>query len=381
VQGRDAPYYQGGSTTPVWDDGEWEALPALAGDVEADVCVVGLGGSGLACVLELLRRGASVVGLDAASVADGAAGRNGGFLLAGMTRFYHDAVRALGRDRARAIYGMTIAEIDRMHAETPELIRRVGSLRIADSPAEEEDCVAQGAAMARDGLPVEAYDGPEGCGLFLPTDGAFQPLARCRTLARRAIDGGARLFELSRVTSVESGRVTTRAGTVRCRSVVVAVDGGLGVLLPELASRVRTARLQMLATAPVADLGLLCPVYSRWGHDYWQQLPDGRVALGGARDLGGDAEWSTYATPSPAVQGVLQRLLRERLRVRAPITNRWAAVVGYTGDLMPIVEETRPGVWAVGAYSGTGNVMGSLLGRAVAEAAVEGGSGVMEAFR
>ena len=365
---------------PVWDDGDWTPLPALEGEAEADVCVVGLGGSGLACVLELRRRGASVVGLDAASVADGAAGRNGGFLLAGTTRFYHDASHALGRDRARAIYALTIAEIDRMHAETPELISRVGSLRIADSADEEADCAEQGEAMARDGLPVESYDGREGCGLFIPTDGAFQPLARCRTLARRAIEGGARLYERSRVTTVATGRVTTRGGTVRCRSVVVAVDGGLGVLLPELAGRVRTARLQMLATAPAPDLGLRCPVYARYGHDYWQQLPDGRVALGGARDLGGDAEWSTWAVPSPAVQGVLERILRERLGVRAPITNRWAAIVGYTSDLMPIVDETRPGVWAVGAYSGTGNVIGSLLGRAVAEAVVEGGSGVIEMF-
>ncbi len=36
---------------------------------------------------------------------------------------------------------------------------------------------------------------------------------------------------------------------------------------------------------------------------------------------------------------------------------------------------------AVGAYSGTGNVMGSLLGRAVATAVIEGRSEVVEAFR
>lgn len=367
--------------TPVWDDGRWPPLPSLDGAVDADVCVVGLGGSGLACVLELRRRGATVVGLEAASVAGGAAGRNGGFLLAGTTKFYHEAVRSLGRDRARTIYRLTMRELDRMHAESPELIRRVGSLRIADSPDELEDCVAQGEAMAHDGLPVEPYDGPEGLGLYLPTDGAFQPLARCRLLAQRAMDAGARLFEHSRALSVAPGAVTTRDGTVRCRSVVVAVDGGLGALIPELADQVRSARLQMLATAPAPDLGLRCPVYARWGHDFWQQLPDGRVALGGARDLGGDAEWSTYPVPSPAVQGVLERILRERLDVQAPITHRWAAIVGYTSDLMPIVEEVRPGLWAVGAYSGTGNVIGSLLGRAVAEAVVEGASPVVDVFR
>ena len=55
---------------------------------------------GLTCVGELLRLGARVVGIDAGPVAAGAAGRNGGFLLAGSYHFYHDAVERLGRERA-----------------------------------------------------------------------------------------------------------------------------------------------------------------------------------------------------------------------------------------------------------------------------------------
>jgi gamma-glutamylputrescine oxidase len=57
--------------TPVWDDGNWPGLPSLEGDLEAEVCVVGLGGSGLAAIHELLRLGRSVVGLDAGPVAGG----------------------------------------------------------------------------------------------------------------------------------------------------------------------------------------------------------------------------------------------------------------------------------------------------------------------
>src|SRR4051794_34146373 len=85
--------------TPVWEDGGWHGLPRLRGDVAADVCVVGLGGSGLSAVGELRRLGASVVGVDAGAVAGGAAGRNGGFLLAGSSEFYHDAVAVYGHER------------------------------------------------------------------------------------------------------------------------------------------------------------------------------------------------------------------------------------------------------------------------------------------
>ena len=321
-----------------------------------------------------------MVGIDAAGVAHGAAGRNGGFLLAGLTAFYHDAVREIGRERARAIYLLTMREIERMRAETPDVVRSVGSLRIADSPAEELDCDAQLDAMHEDHLPVSRYAGREGRGLLVPTDGVFQPLARCRSLAGRALAAGARLFERSPALSIAGDEVVTPHGRVRCGSVVVAVDS-LNAVLPELAGRVRSVRLQMLATEPTSDVVLPHPVYTRWGHDYWQQLPDGRIALGGARDLGGESEWTADATPTEPVQRVLERRLRERVASDLRVTHRWAATVGYTADRMPIAEEVRPGVWALGGYSGTGNVMGALLGRAVAQRIVLGASPLLEPFR
>lgn len=367
--------------TPLWADGvEPLDLRRLEGTVTADVCVVGLGGSGLSCVAELRRRGASVVGLDARAVADGAAGRNGGFLLAGLAMFHHHAVAAIGRERAARLYRLTLAEMDRIATEAPAHVRRVGSLRIADSADEAADCEAQLAAMRADGLPAEPYDGPEGRGLLVPTDGGFQPLARCRLLAQQARDAGVRLFERTRVEHVARGLVRTDAGAVHADRVIVAVDGALDRVFPELQGRVRTARLQMLATAPAPEVRIPRPVYARWGYDYWQQLPDGRVALGGARDVGGDDEWTHDAVPSAPVQGALDRILRERLGVRAPVTHRWAAAVAYTADGVPIADELRPGVWACGAYSGTGNVVGALLGRAMAERVLTGRSAVLEAF-
>src|SRR6185312_5764020 len=81
---------------PVWDDLTWRPLAALNSGVTTDVCVIGLGGSGLTAVSELLALGRRVVGIDAADVAAGAAGRNGGFLLGGTADFHHDAVAAIG---------------------------------------------------------------------------------------------------------------------------------------------------------------------------------------------------------------------------------------------------------------------------------------------
>ena len=368
------------ANTPVWDDARWTALPALEGDAQCGTCVVGLGGSGLTVIEELLTRGEDVIALDASDVAAGAAGRNGGFLLAGAYDFYHDAVRLHGRDRARAIYGATLGEIARIAEAAPGTVRFVGSRRIAATTAEIADCREQMTAMHADGLACEWYDGDDGVGLTIPVDAAFNPLARCRILASRAIERGARLYARTAVTALERGRVVTANGTVTCRRVIVAVDGRLELLLPELAGRVRTARLQMLATAPTTERIVPCPMYYREGYEYWQQLPDGSIAIGGFRDKAGPNEWSTDAQPTEPVQSMLEAFVRQHLGVHTPITHRWAASAAFSHNGLPILERVRDDVWAIGAYSGTGNVIGALCGRAVVALALDDNPAPAEAL-
>ncbi len=359
-------------STPVWDDRAWVPLPPLSGDTQAGTCVVGLGGSGLTAIGELLRRGEDVVGVDAGDVAAGAAGRNGGFLLAGTYDFYHDAVRLHGRTLARSLYHATLHEIERISTDAPGTVRFVGSRRIAATAQEIVDCRAQLAAMRADALPCDWYEGPDGTGLAFPSDAAFNPLLRCRLLATKALAGGARLFARTAVTGVFPGRVETTSGTVRCQRVIVAVDGRLELLLPELAGRARTARLQMLATSPTTECIVPCPMYYRDGFEYWQQLPDGSIAIGGFRDRAGEDEWTMDANPTSAVQNMLESFLRSHLGVHAPITHRWAASAAFSDTGLPIIERVRERVWAVGAYSGTGNVIGALCGRAVTALALDG---------
>lgn len=83
---------------------------------------------------------------------------------------------------------------------------------------------------------------------------------------------------------------------MRRQKVLVVVDGRFEHLLLELAGWVRAARLQTLAAAPVA-MRYKRPVCRRWGYDYWQQLPDGRIALGGVHDAGDLAEWTEMKPP------------------------------------------------------------------------------------
>jgi gamma-glutamylputrescine oxidase len=347
-----------------WEDRPRGARSQANGSLRTEVCVVGLGGSGLACLNALTERGIPCLGIDAGPIAGAAAGRNGGFLLAGLARFHHQVCEQLGADAAARMYAASLEEIARMQAQTPQAIRVQGSIRLAESAEEAGDCELQFQSMRNHGLPVLRYDGFEGRGLLFTHDGSFHPLMRALELAEQLERAGVRLFEHSRVLAIEPGTVLTAQAQIHARQIVVAVDGALESVLPELAGRVRSARLQMLATAPVASRVASRPVYARFGYDYWQQRDDGSLLLGGCRDMGGADEWTLDSSPSLPVQVALSRRLA-RLAPQAQVTHRWAALVAYTDDGLPVCEQVRPGLWALGAYNGTGNVLGPMLAREI----------------
>jgi glycine/D-amino acid oxidase-like deaminating enzyme len=371
-----------------WDDdpvvAAWPGLPAIDRDMTADVCVVGLGGSGLAAVGLLVERGLTVVGLDAGRVGAGAAGRNGGFLLAGPSAFLHRA-QTLWGPSAMDLYRQTLAELDRLaQLLGPEVIRRTGSLRLAGLPGEPEDdaeiaereddfedCRELSAALRANNIDVEDYDGRLGRGLFLPDDGAMNPARRALGLAE-LIRPRAALFEHSPALGIGAGTVRTAGGTVSAPVILVAVDGRLEVALPELRGRVRTARLQMLGTEPVTTDRLSCPVYCRWGYDYAQQDARGRLTVGGGRDKFIDTEWTTDTAPTPEVQRYIETVARRIAGAPVVVSSRWAASVGYTEDGRPLCGEVTPGVFAFGGYNGTGNLVGPLAARAAVALALDG---------
>ncbi|MEY3989453.1 MAG: hypothetical protein RI985_534 [Chloroflexota bacterium] len=356
----------------MWNDQPWPAFEALHHDYTCDVCVVGLGGSGLSAILELVHHGYNVIGIDAGMVGGGAAGSNGGFILAGLAAFHHDAVVQLGHHRATTLYVQTLRAIDELAHVEPGL-RISGSLRIAADDEEYADCLTQYASMQKDGLPVELYDGPEGRGILFPHDGTFQPLQRVRRMALSAHKSGARLFERTPVTAVTHNAVHSAAHVIHCRHVIVAIDGHLERLFPQLVPHVQTTRLQMAATAPAHDVQLSRPVYYRYGYDYWQQRPDGRIAIGGGRDLFADQEWGHDPRPTTPIQSAIEERLRTVVRTSAPITHRWGANVAYRhDDVRPFVGQVQPGVWACGAYNGTGNIVGTICAKAIARTIIDG---------
>jgi glycine/D-amino acid oxidase-like deaminating enzyme len=363
--------------------------PALRDDLTADVCVIGLGGSGLAAVAAALDRGLSVVGLDDGRVAPGAAGRKGGILAPGPALGAAAGARRWGVAALRELYRATAAEIDHLERLLgPDVIRRTGGLRLVeasweaaldaskpnrrdDVDSERADAEEQQRVLAEIGVPTQPYDGPLGTGVLVPGDAAMNPARRALGLADR-YGQRARLFENSPVLAIQPGRVSAAGGSVSAGAVLVAVDGRLTALLPELTGRIRTVRLQMLATEPVTPGVLPCPVHLRWGFDYAQQDRLGRIFIGGGRDHHLRDEETTDSEPTPAVQQWIRQQAERIAGGPVTVTHRWAASAGYTDDGVPLVVRVRDGVVACGGYNGMGNLVGPLAARAALDLALDG---------
>jgi gamma-glutamylputrescine oxidase len=374
------------ATAPYWLDAPYAPRPALSGRVEVEACVVGGGVAGLACAHRLAKHGIETVLLERGAIAGGASGRNGGFLIAGMAVFHNDARERYGPARAREMYARTLAAQEEVYAladelDVPEAVRRIGLLRLAVSADEAEHVRRHAEALREDGFPGELVERDElppalqRSGLvacLTDHDGALHPARWYRALAEAAEAGGARICEQSPVRgpvpAPHEGPVETDAGSVRARHVIVAADGALPTLVPEFAGRVQPRRLHMVATAPLAPL-LDRMVYARWGYEYLQQRPDGRVLAGGFSDVDGEDSYTDSDAGSPAIWDRVERYLRDDLGVEAEITHRWAGVVGYTEDSLPYVGEVpgRPGLYVAGGYSGVGNVPGFMSGRDLAD--------------
>jgi gamma-glutamylputrescine oxidase len=384
-------YKRAVDTVPYWLDYPYDPRPPLDRGIEVDACVIGGGVSGLSCARELARRGARTVLLEARTVASGASGRNGGFLLAGAAPFHLDARAAWGREPAARIYARTVEVQEEVCALARSLgvgdaVRTVGSLRLATSEEEAEHVRRHVDALREDGFEAElverdrlepALRGIGHAGCLVAHDAALQPARWIRALATDAEAAGATIFENSR--AEPGAELTANGATVRARHVVVAADGPLPSLLPEATDKVRARRLHMIATAPLPERIVSTLVYARYGHEYFQQLPDGRIALGGFSDLDGPASYTSEERGDPRVWERLERYLQDELGVEgAAITHRWVGVVGFSDDSRPFAGEVRDGLYAVGGYSGTGNLIGFIAGRAVGERIASGTSEDLE---
>src|SRR3954462_4006948 len=350
---------------PFWLEEEAASRPQVTHQGRVDVAIVGAGVPGWAAALRLAESGLRVRVHDQRGVAEGASGRNGGFALRGGASRYDIARDTYGREQAADLWHWTERALDRMVDLGGDSLRRTGSLRLAADEEERDEIRAEFEAMREDGVAAEWVDQPvdgrfHGA-IVHAEDGAIQPARFVPRLAARAAEAGAEIREHDRVDDVSA---------LDAEHVVVATDGYGHGLVPELNDLIWPTRGQGIVSEPLDRILYDRPHYARQGFDYWQQLPNGRVVLGGFRDVSIMDELTDVEETTPTIQQSLESFLAELIGEQPRVSHRWAGIFGLTQDMLPLVGRVpgREGLWFAGGYSGHGNVLGFACGELAAGA-------------
>lgn len=362
--------------------------PELVGDTSCDVCVVGGGYTGLMAALNLTERGYDVVLLEAERMGWGASGRNGGQIVTGFSPAMGPIARRVGAEDARRLWDMSeeakqiLRDRVARHAIACDL--RGGHLVGALKPRHIIELAEHQQELERDygyrQLRLIGHDAIHGMvqsdafvgGLLDDGGGQLHPLNYALGLAEAAASAGARLFEGSRVTRLDTGPTpvaATARGSVRARYLVLAGNAYLGGLVPELAGAIMPVATAIIATEPLgaARAQALIPADvavadANFIVDYFRRTPDHRLLFGGGAAYSG--------LTRPDIAHALRRTMVTVFPQLADvgIARCWGGFIAITSNRLPHFGRLGPNTFFAHGFSGHGVALTGLAGTLIAEA-------------
>jgi gamma-glutamylputrescine oxidase len=367
--------------------GRTEARPALAGDIEADVCVVGAGIAGCSAALHLAERGYRVVLLEAERIGFGASGRSGGQLLPGYACGQAKLAAQLGRDNARRLWdwsveGVTLTrdlvqrhqidcDLSWGHMHVGIKSRQRDELKEWHREQEEDFGYRSLRFLERDEVATWIASDRYIAGLLDSASGHLHPLRYTIGLGRAAETAGARVFEGSRVTRIERGAtvtVRTAGGSVRARHVALCGNIGQGGFAPALARRIIGIASYIVATKPLganrAEALLrnnIAVADINWIIDYYRRSADHRLLFGGRVSYSGIDPIGTARATRQRMLNVFPQLADEE------IDFAWGGMIDITMNRAPDFGRLEPNIYYLQGFSGHGMVLTGLGGKIVAE--------------
>lgn len=364
-----------------------EPRAVLSGAAQADVCVVGAGMAGITTALELLRRGRSVILLEAQRVSWGASGRNGGVVSPGYSTGFEQIAQRVGLDDAKSIYRMSIEGVDivadniqRLDIQEAQPVHGVLRVSRHENTA---DMQAQQAWLANEFDYDVSFKSHEEIRELLVSDKYrhalynergfhFHPLNYARALVAEIERLGGQVFEDSEVLSMDSSssvkRLKTAHGSVSARDVVFTCGGYTGSVVPRLARSYLPISTYMLVTEPAPDL-IATAIRtrasvgdSRRASDYY------RLVDGGERILWGGMITTRRSEPDRLAEILRQRMVDTYPQLAAlKVALAWSGRMSYARHLMPLIGSLQTGVWYCMGFGGHGMNTTAIGGRLIAQ--------------
>ncbi len=379
--------------------GSLDPRPALKGDTQVDVAIIGGGFTGLWTAYYLLRldRTLRIVVIEKEIVGFGASGRNGGWCVGELAAGPDRHQQAAGNYAARRFLGElfdTVDEVGRV-AERENIechYAKSGTIRLARNNAQltrqrdevekhqqsfgltDDDLRLLSADEARSHLDAAGVLG----GLFFAHTAALHPARLVRGLGETVERLGATIVEQTTATAIEGRRVRTDRGTVRADVVVRALEGYTSTL-DRHGRTLSPLYSLMVATEPLGDaiwdeIGL--SERQTFADDrhlviYGQRTADGRIAFGGR-----GAPYGYGSRIDPAIEQrsrIHDRIVKTLVDLLpvlkgVAITHRWGGVLGVPRNWFPSVgfDAGSGNAWA-GGYVGEGVAASNLAGRTLAD--------------
>ncbi len=360
--------------------------PALEGEIDCDVCVVGAGFTGISAALHLAEKGVSVVVLEASRVGFGASGRNGGQIVNSYSRDMDVIEAKYGEQTARALGDMAF-EGNRIIRQRIDAYRiqcdlRDGNLFAACNEKQMQGLREHKALWERYGhrelemlegeaLKREVNSGRYLGGLVDHSGGHLHPLNLVLGQAAALESLGGRIFEASPVDEVTHGepvRLRTPGGTVRAQRVVMAGNAYLQGVMPELEGRSMPCGTQIITTEPL-DAALARSLIPNdmavedcnYLLDYYRLTADNRLLYGGGVNYGGE-------DPADITAVILPKMLKTFPGLEAvKVDYAWSGTFLMTLNRLPQFGVINGNVYYAQGYSGHGVTSTHLAGRLIAE--------------
>ena len=133
-------------------------------------------------------------------------------------------------------------------------------------------------------------------------------------------------------------------------------------------TEVEPARSQVLVTKPIKDLHIKGTFHLDEGYLYFRNI-DGRILLGGGRNIDKENEQTESFEITPKIQDYLDELLKNTILPDRDyeIDHRWSGIMGVGDKKKPILKEISENVFCGIRLSGIGVAIGSLVGKELAD--------------
>ena len=360
----------------------------LEGAVEADICVVGAGYSGLSAAIGLAEQGFKVVMVEAAEVGWGASGRNGGQVVNGLNASLDTIQRRYGQQTANFVGGLLQEGAgiiyDRVERYGIQCDLKRGNIYAAYTPKHMEELKAKQAlwrshgmddhelldkSQIRQHIGSDVYEG----GMIDHSGGHMHPLNLALGEAAAFEGLGGKIFERSPVTKVDQdasgATVSTEKGQVRAKTALICGNAYLGNVVPELTARVMPVSTQMMATEPLGEDRAnallptgMCVEDVRYILDYFRLSADHRLIFGGGVVYGGTDPADVEAKLRPNMDKVFPQLKQVK------VDYAWSGNFALSFSRVPQLGRLGKNIYFAHGYSGHGVTGSHLFGRILSEA-------------